>query len=63
MTKIEKIRNEKKLSIYQVSKLSGVKVTTISNIEKGISNLDGVRLGTLKKISKALGVPVTEIIE
>lgn len=63
MTKIERIRKEKNLSVYQLSKLSGVKITTITNIEKGISDLDGVRLGTLKKLSKALGVPVTEIIE
>lgn len=63
MTKIEKIRNEKNLSVYQVSKASGVKITTITNIEKGITDMDNVRLGTLKKISKGLGVPVVEIIE
>ena len=63
MTKIQEIREAKNMSVYELSKKSGIRISTITNIEKGISDLDGVRLGTLKKISKALGVPVNEIIE
>lgn len=55
--KLERIKrgmNQKELS--QISKVCQ---TTIVKIEKG--DIDSITIGTLKKISKALGVPVTEL--
>lgn len=48
------IKTQKDLSI-----LSGVGVNTIVKLEKG--DIDSVSVGTLKKISKALGTPIQEL--
>lgn len=63
MTKLQQVREKKGLSVYQLAKDAGIKITTITNIEKGVTNLDKIQLGTIKKLSKALGVEINEIID
>ena len=63
MTKLQQVRENKGYSVYQLAKETGIKITTITNIEKGITNLDKVQLGTIKKLSKALNVDINEIID
>lgn len=62
--RIKKIREEKGLSTYKLSDIitnNGFKISqsAISKIENGNKKLD---IDTTKEISKALGVPVTELI-
>ncbi|UZQ48552.1 helix-turn-helix domain-containing protein [Clostridium kluyveri] len=63
--RIKKIREEKGLSTYKLADIisnNGFKISqsAISKIENGNKKLD---IDTIKEISKALGVPVTELIE
>ncbi len=55
--KLERIKRN--MNQNEISKLTGVGVNTIVKIEKG--RLDGIRLGTLKKIATALNSTVQEL--
>ena len=55
--KLKEIRKEKKLSIPELSNLSGVPVRTIEDLEK---RGDG-RVSTLIKLSDALAVSLDEL--
>ena len=55
--KLKEIRKEKKLSVPELSNLSGVPVRTIEDLEK---RGDG-RVSTLIKLSDALGVSLQEL--
>ncbi len=55
--KLERIKRN--MNQNEISKITGVGVNTIVKIEKG--RLDGIRLGTLKKIAAALNSTVTEL--
>lgn len=56
---IKKIREEKKMTQEQLSKLSGVSRTTIIKFE---NNEDvEAQVGTLKALAKALSVPVSKL--
>lgn len=55
--KIERVKRG--ISQTKLSQISNVGLTTIVKIEKG--DIDNIKVGTLRKISKALGVPVTEL--
>lgn len=55
--KLERIRRG--LNQKQLSKLSGVGVTTIVKIEKG--DIDSVMVHNLKKIANVLGMTITEL--
>lgn len=58
MNKIEQIRKEKGVSRYRLAKLTGLDYTTILKIER-----DGeARLSSLRKIAKALGVTIQEVV-
>lgn len=58
MNKIEQIRKEKGVSRYRLAKLTGLDYTTIMKIER-----DGeARLSSLRKIAKALGVTIQEVV-
>ena len=58
MNKIEQIRKEKGMSRYKLAKLSGLDYVTIMKIER-----DGeARLSSLRKIAKALGVTIQEVV-
>lgn len=55
--KLERIKRG--LNQKQLSKLSGVGVTTIVKIEKG--DIDSVTVHNLRKISNVLGMTITEL--
>lgn len=55
--KLERIRRG--LNQKQLSKLSGVGVTTIVKIEKG--DIDSVMVHNLKKIANVLGMSISEL--
>ena len=58
MNKIERLRKEKGMSRYRLAKLTGLDYTTIMKIER-----DGeARLSSLRKIAKALGVTIQEVV-
>lgn len=52
-------RLEKDLTQQQLREKSKTSLNTIVLLEKGI--IDNIRVGTLKKIAKALNTPVTEL--
>ena len=55
--KIERIKKDWTQS--DLANASGIGLRTVVKIEKG--NIDNVSVSILKKISKALGVPVAEL--
>lgn len=55
--KLERIKRG--LNQKQLSKLSGVGVTTIVKIEKG--DIDSVTVHNLRKIANVLGMTITEL--
>lgn len=58
MNKIEQIRKEKGVSRYRLAKLTGLDYTTIMKIERN----GEARLSSLRKIAKALGVTIQEVV-
>ena len=58
--KIRKAREQQELLQRELAERAGVPVRTIGRIERG--EVD-VRLGTLVKISKALGVPIISLFK
>jgi transcriptional regulator with XRE-family HTH domain len=59
MTKLRAIREGKGVSLRALKKCSGVAVATLARIEGG--NYDP-RLSTLRRLAKALGVTVGQLI-
>lgn len=57
--KLKQMREKKRLTQEELSKVSGVSRTTISNIENGYVSC--VKTETLVKLSDALGVKVTTL--
>lgn len=53
-------RIKKELTQKQLAEITGVSPATINKVEKG--KID-IRIGTLKKIAKALDVSISELIE
>ncbi len=45
----------------QLARKTGLHITTIGKIEAGMQN--NPELGTRKKLAKALGVPITELLD
>lgn len=58
--KIVEARKKQKISVYELSKISGVTQVHIHQIENGITKNPGVV--TLYKISKVLGITIDELI-
>jgi transcriptional regulator with XRE-family HTH domain len=58
---LKRLRENKGLSQAALAKQSGVAQGYISQMEAGEKKNPGIE--TLKKIAKALGVPVTELLE
>lgn len=54
--------NRNRISVYSLSKKSGVPYPTCYNLAKGKSNIDECRVGTIKKIASALNVNADQII-
>ena len=59
---LERIRKEKHLTRKDLEKLSGVKEITIHHIERGITDVDNIKLSTLIKLSKALKCKVKDLV-
>ena len=59
MTRLRTIRKRKGVSLRSLKKLSGVAVATLTRIEAGGYD---PRLSTLRRLAKALGVTVAELI-
>lgn len=59
MLKVKKVRTELGISKYKLCKMTGLTKPTISAIEAG----GDVRLSTLCKIARVLGVGVKDLIE
>jgi toxin-antitoxin system, antitoxin component, xre family len=60
---INELLKKKKISRYQLSKDSGVAMTTITDICTGKAKLDKCNVGTLYKIAKALDVTIDYLLE
>lgn len=63
MIRLESIRKDRKLTRADLEKLSGVSRETIKALEKGINNIDEVKLSTLVKLARALKVKVRDIVD
>ena len=59
---LERIRKEKGYSRRELAILSEVSVQTIQSLEKGINNVEQVKLMTLIKIAKALKVKISDLL-
>lgn len=60
---LERIRKEKGLSRNELSKLSGVSCVTIQHLEKGLCDVNMVKLGTLVALAKALHCKVVDLLD
>ena len=60
---LERIRREKGFSREELAKLSGVQNTTIHYLEKGITDVNNVKLSTLVKLAKALHCKVIDLLD
>ena len=60
---LERIRKEKGLTRAKVSQLSGVNQTTIQRLEKGMYDVNMVKLGTLIALAKALKCKVVDLLD
>ena len=58
MNNIEQVRLKKGMSRYRLAKLTGLDYASIMKVEKG----GDIRLSNLRKIAKALGVEVKDLI-
>ena len=63
LSNLERIRNEKGFSRLELSKLSGVNDTTIQRLEKGMYDVNMVKLGTLIALAKALHCKVVDLLD
>ena len=62
LEKLELIRKEQKLSRRELALLSGVAESTIQALEEGMNNIDDMKLSTLIKLSKALKVKPSALL-
>lgn len=60
---LELIRKSKGYSRRELSLLSGIKQGTIQKLEKGLYNVDMVKLGTLIALAKALHCRVRDLLD
>lgn len=59
---IDDLLKEKKMSRYELSKISGVPQTTIADICSGKTDLQQCKVGTLNKIAKALDETIDSLL-
>lgn len=59
MVKLKAVRLEKKLTLAEVSRRSGVAYKALWDIERG----GDVKLSTLRRIAKAMDCKVSEIVD
>lgn len=56
---MKKIRKKKKITLTEISKVTGISVGYLSHLEKGTRNNPSVEI--MDKISKALGESVSKV--
>lgn len=59
---LQTILNNKQMSMYRLSKLSGVPKTTVIDICSGKSSIDGCNAKTVLQLSKALGCSMEDLM-
>jgi DNA-binding Xre family transcriptional regulator len=57
--KIKEIMREQKMGVQRLSELTGLSLDTIARIRKG----DNVALDTLKKVTDALDIHITDVFD
>lgn len=63
ISNIKKIADSKELSVLQLSKKTGLSRTTITGLMKDNLLPDKTRIETLKKVSNALNVPISQLVQ
>jgi transcriptional regulator with XRE-family HTH domain len=61
-TKIGRLRDKAKLTQMEASALAGIPQTVWSQIERR-TDYENITVATMRKIAKALGVPLSKLIE
>ncbi len=59
-TRLERLRTRRKLTRYALAKRVGASLVYVKKLEEGRSD---PTVGMLRRIAKALGVPLTELLE
>lgn len=59
---LQTLLNERKMSMYRLSKLSGVPKTTVIDICSGKSSINGCNAKTVFQLSKALGCSMEDLM-
>ena len=62
MIKLKEVRKEKGFSRRELSLLSGVAEVTIMSLEEGVNNINDIKLSTLLKLSKALKIKPSALL-
>ena len=60
---LERIRKEKGFTREELAKLSGVKAVSIYHLEKGITQVENVKISTLIKLAKSLHCKAIDFID
>ena len=60
---INKLISERNLSLYKISKLSGIPYTTVNDICRGRTRLEKCSAETVYKLAKVLAVTMEELLE
>lgn len=60
---LESILKEKKMTIYQCAKLSGIPYTTLSEVVRGKTKLEKCSAETVYRLSKVLEIEMEDLIE
>ncbi|ADY55198.1 helix-turn-helix domain protein [Syntrophobotulus glycolicus DSM 8271] len=59
---IQQLLQDRQMSRYRLSKISGIPWATLADIYSGKTHLDRCGAGTLSKLSKALGLSIEELL-
>ncbi|MEC1716582.1 helix-turn-helix transcriptional regulator [Schinkia azotoformans] len=63
MHSIDQLCKEFGLTRYSLSKKSGVNDSTLANLVTRNTDVDNMKIGTIKKIAKAVGLSIDELVE
>lgn len=63
MHPIDQLCKEFGLTRYSLSKKSGVNDSTLANLVTRNTDVDNMKIGTIKKIAKAVGLSIDELVE
>lgn len=60
MRRLRTLREKRKLTRYRLAKVAGISRVYVRALEEGRSN---PTIGMLRRLAKALGVPVTKLLD